>query len=83
MELNVAMSQKGEIFGFNEEFMGSSRLDDLECGFTSLLALLDSSNEERINIAVCFDNEEVGSGNSSRSEVNLLKGLYGKNQSGF
>lgn len=73
MELNVAMSQKGEIFGFNEEFMGSSRLDDLECGFTSLLALLDSSNEERINIAVCFDNEEVGSGTRQGAKSTFLK----------
>ncbi|MDO4439168.1 MAG: M18 family aminopeptidase [Eubacteriales bacterium] len=50
------------IWGAKEEFISSSRLDDLQCAYTSLKAMLQSENENGINVFSCFDNEEVGSG---------------------
>ena len=45
-----------------EEFISSGKLDDLQCAFASLKALLAGTNEKAINVFACFDNEEVGSG---------------------
>lgn len=50
------------IWGANEEFISSPRLDDLQCAYTSLKGFLASSNAKSINVYACFDNEEVGSG---------------------
>ncbi len=52
---------KGVIWGMNEEFVSIGRLDDLECDYTSLVALLEAKGEKNINVCACFDNEEVGS----------------------
>lgn len=53
--------EKGYLWGKNEEFISSSRLDDLECAFISVKSLLEGSNENSINVCALFDNEEVGS----------------------
>ena len=50
------------IWGVKEEFISSPKLDDLQCAFTSLKAMLAGANKKAINVFVCFDNEEVGSG---------------------
>ncbi len=50
------------IWGAKEEFISSPKLDDLQCAFTSLKAMLNSVNDKAVNVFACFDNEEVGSG---------------------
>lgn len=50
------------IWGACEEFISSPKLDDLQCAFTSLKALLSGKNDHAVNVFACFDNEEVGSG---------------------
>lgn len=50
------------IWGAKEEFISSPKLDDLQCAFTSLKAMLKGNNDKAVNVFVCFDNEEVGSG---------------------
>lgn len=50
------------IWGVKEEFISSAKLDDLQCAFTSLKAMLQSENPHAVNVYACFDNEEVGSG---------------------
>ena len=50
------------IWGMNEEFISSGKLDDLQCAFSSLKAMINSKNSHAINVFACFDNEEVGSG---------------------
>lgn len=51
----------GKIFGANNEYIISPRLDDLECVFASLKAFHYASVSESIPILAVFDNEEVGS----------------------
>ena len=50
------------IWGAKEEFISSAKLDDLQCAFTSLKAMMHSENPHAVNVYACFDNEEVGSG---------------------
>ncbi|HBA69645.1 MAG TPA: M18 family aminopeptidase [Lachnospiraceae bacterium] len=53
--------ERGRIFGAKEEFICAPRLDDLECVFASLQAMLRAVPEKYANVMIVFDNEEVGS----------------------
>ena len=53
--------EKGRIFGANGEFICAPRLDDLECVYASLQAMLRAVPDRYINLMIVFDNEEVGS----------------------
>lgn len=53
--------EEGRIFGAQEEYICSPRLDDLACVYASLQAMLHGKPEEYANLLVLFDNEEVGS----------------------
>ncbi|MCI6553113.1 MAG: M18 family aminopeptidase [Lachnospiraceae bacterium] len=53
--------EKGRIIGADEEFICSSRLDDLECVYCSLRAMLAAKPGFYANFMIVFDNEEVGS----------------------
>lgn len=61
-DLYLYCRQEGFVWGANEEFISSPRLDDLQCAYTSLKGFLAGSNSKSINVFACFDNEEVGSG---------------------
>ena len=60
-DLYLVNRQKGSIWGLEEEFISSPKLDDLQCVYSSLQALLESKDEKHINVFAVFDNEEVGS----------------------
>lgn len=68
---------KGYIWGQNKEYISSYHLDNLECGYTSLVAFLNASDDRNINVYACFDNEEVGSvtrqGAASTLLIDVLK----------
>ena len=52
----------GTVWGCDGEFISAPRLDDLQCAFTSTMALLNSESDRCIPVVAVFDNEEVGSG---------------------
>ncbi len=64
--------EKGRIIGEKGEFIGSARLDDLQCSFSAIEALCASEINDRINIAAIFDNEEVGSGSKQGADGSFL-----------
>lgn len=66
---------KGCIMGSNNEFVSSSRLDDLEMVHAGLEALVNSEVSEATNVLVCFDNEEVGSSTKQGADSNLLSDI--------
>lgn len=54
------------VWGAENEFISSSKLDDLECAFSTLQGFLDSERksdifDDSIKVYCVFDNEEVGS----------------------
>lgn len=53
--------EKGSIIGINNEFISSSRLDDLAMVHAGIIALTKSPILKATKVMVCFDNEEVGS----------------------
>lgn len=67
--------EKGNIIGPSEEFISSSRLDNLSMAHASLHGLIDSKGKNGINIASIFDNEEVGSSTKQGADSNMLPNL--------
>lgn len=54
---------KGTVLGEEEEFLCAPKLDDLECVFSSVEAMLNSQlSDDYVTMCCIFDNEEVGSG---------------------
>lgn len=53
--------ENGHIIGLNQEFISSSRLDDLAMVHAGTWALTQTMSNEATSILACFDNEEVGS----------------------
>jgi aspartyl aminopeptidase len=64
--------EKGSIIGLNNEFISSSRLDDLAMVHAGIRALCKVDAVEATNVMVCFDNEEVGSSTKQGADSNML-----------
>lgn len=78
------------VWGANNEFISSQHLDDLQCGYTSLMGFLKGANDQSINVFACFDNEEVGSGTKQGAASTFLYDVLkrtntalGKNEEDF
>lgn len=67
--------EKGSIIGPNEEFISSSRLDNLSMSHASLHGLINSKGKKGINVVAIFDNEEVGSSTKQGADSNMLLNL--------
>lgn len=63
-DLYLYDTQKGEIFGANNEFYQSKNLDDLLMVYTSLTAFLNSSSK-KTKVLFLTDNEEIGSNSAT------------------
>ena len=64
--------EKGSIIGLNNEFISSSRLDDLAMVHAGISAISRDSSVQATNVIVCFDNEEVGSSTKQGADSNML-----------
>lgn len=64
--------QAPSIWGAHEEFISSGHLDDLQCAFSAMNALLDGYNKQSIDVMAIFDNEEVGSGTKQGADSTFL-----------
>jgi len=64
--------EKGSIIGLNNEFISSSRLDDLAMVHAGTRALSKINAVQATNVMVCFDNEEVGSSTKQGADSNML-----------
>lgn len=75
MDLYLYNRMEGRIWGANEEFVSSTKLDDLQCAFSSLKAFLNTESTEYVKVMAIFDNEEVGSSTRQGGKSNLLESL--------
>lgn len=60
-DLFVYNRMKATVFGAENEFFSSGRIDDLESVFLSLKAFIGSEQTKMMKIFAAFDNEETGS----------------------
>lgn len=67
--------EKGKIIGLNNEFISSSRLDDLAMVHAGITALIKAEASEATNVMACFDNEEVGSSTKQGADSEVLSNI--------
>ncbi len=75
-DLFLYVREKGRIFGADGEFICAPKIDDLECAFGALKGILQAGNsKDYVNIAVVFDNEEIGSGTKQGADSTFLSDI--------
>ena len=62
----------GRVWGEEEAYLSAARLDDLECVYTSLMALTAAAPASGVRMACVFDNEEVGSRTKQGADSTFL-----------
>jgi len=62
----------GTVWGAENEFIASPKLDDLQCAFASLEAFLAAENHTAIPVLAVMDNEEVGSTTKQGADSTFL-----------
>ncbi|MDO4942771.1 MAG: M18 family aminopeptidase [Lachnospiraceae bacterium] len=72
-ELSLYNRMKGTIWGAEQEFISCTKLDDLECAYSSIKGLIHSKNEKNITVCCVFDNEEVGSSTKQGAASTFLR----------
>lgn len=72
-DLYLYNRMKPALLGLHEEYLGSPRLDDLQCAFASLEGFLQSAPQESVAVHCVLDNEEVGSGTKQGAASGFLK----------
>ncbi len=71
-DLFLYIREKASVWGCNEEFISSGRLDDQQCVFGILKGFLSGHNADSVDVAAFFDNEEVGSGTKQGAASTFL-----------
>ena len=61
-DLSLVSLVPGTIWGADNSFVSSPRLDDLQCAFAAFRGYTMGKKEKHISVFALFDNEEVGSG---------------------
>lgn len=69
--------------GLAKEYICGPRLDDLECVYAGLQAILQEESETYINMLAVFDNEEVGSGTRQGADSTFLPDVLSRIRNGL
>lgn len=77
-DLYLYNRMRGSIWGANEEFVSSAKLDDTQCAFASLKGFLQAENKKAVSVHCVLDNEEVGSGTKQGAASTFLKDTLGR-----
>ena len=72
-DLFLVNREAPRLWGAQGEFILSPRLDDLECAYTTVRALIGAAPSRHIDMACVFDNEEVGSGTKQGADSTFLR----------
>ena len=71
-DLFLYSRQSGSVWGAGDIFFSCQRIDDLECAYAAMIALMESGARETINVCAVFDNEEVGSTTRQGADSSFL-----------
>jgi len=71
-DLYLVNRDEPRLWGAAEEYIAAPRLDDLECAYASIQALLEARKSDHVDMACVFDNEEVGSGTRQGADSTFL-----------
>lgn len=71
-DLFVFNRQKGTVWGYGGEYFSAPRIDDLQCAYSTVRALIESEPTCALPVAAVFDNEEVGSATKQGADSSFL-----------
>ena len=71
-DLNVYDTQKGVLWGLNQEFIANSQLDNLASCHAAIEALIATKKPDATAICALFDHEEVGSESSTGASGSFM-----------
>jgi aspartyl aminopeptidase len=71
-ELNVFDTQKGTLWGANQEFIANSQLDNLASCHAAVTAITSIKNPAATSVCALFDHEEVGSESATGASGSFL-----------
>ncbi len=77
-DLCIYSPEQPELVGITREFISSPRLDDITSVCALIHGLIESSNDDRVNLVCLFDNEEVGSLSKQGADSSLPSIILGK-----
>ena len=60
-DLYLAVLDRGTYVGANNDFIMAPQIDNLECSYAIVEAIINSTPKGSINVGALFDNEEIGS----------------------
>lgn len=81
-DLFLYNKEEAYLYGTNKEYLASSRLDDLECAYTSIDALIKAT-PKNVSICAVFNNEEVGSRSNNGAASTFLKDVVSRIANSF
>ncbi len=82
-ELAVCDTQKGSLWGADQEFIAASQLDNLSSCHAALSALLATEAPQSTCVAAFFDHEEVGSESASGAGGSFVADILARISSGL
>ncbi|MCR5295931.1 MAG: M18 family aminopeptidase [Clostridiales bacterium] len=71
-DLFLYSRQSGSVWGAGDVYFSCGRIDDLECAWAAVQALVRSTARDTIHVCAVFDNEEVGSGSRQGADSGFL-----------
>lgn len=77
-ELNLYNLDKPCLFGLNDEFISSPRIDNVSSVQAALTGIIEGNSESGINVIAFFDHEEVGSRTKQGAGSNVLAHILEK-----
>lgn len=80
MDLTLYDTTPATLFGADDEFISSGRIDDLMMAHAAVMALADSLDKDcpQCRVVAIFDNEETGSGTKQGAASPVLQGIISR-----
>lgn len=75
LDLFLYNRDKGKIWGADNEFISSPRIDNLECAYTTMAGFINQEDISNVSVYCVFDNEEVGSTTKQGAASTFLKDI--------
>ncbi len=71
-DLFLYSRENATVWGAGDAYFSCGRIDDLECAFAAVTAMIQSTPRDAVNVCAVFDNEEVGSGSRQGADSGFL-----------
>ena len=71
-DLFLYSRQSASVWGAGDAYFSCGRIDDLECAFAAVTAMIQAAPRDAVNVCAVFDNEEVGSGSRQGADSGFL-----------